>query len=1075
MVLPRMGVGAPPSKTQGVGDVPTAGGRERDPADDEGDDGVDVRLSDAQGHADADAESDLETRGEVQALPLEPGPARDGGEGNVEAGDASGAEPGTRAGEASESRAVPGEDLASLDGLPEARVQGVDVDLTIWRSGSKPKDDGPKPPLGGARVDGVARYHFSASPVQREVILLDFAGFNARQPEELDALALSSYQGGPWGPVRGPRGMTVLEAVDDQGRAVVVERIEGLDQIRFRVRPGTKAVTLRYRVHVPRRYWPLGCDRGRCSLSGAVAPLPSSLARGGRYLPAGGRVVERADWKVGRVRFGDVPEWQPGTDPTADEVKALRGDEIVVTRHDTFGASEVGYPSIFWGPKWRRLRKTIRGVDVQILYVDRRPLQRFPEESVLQYRPDVAGHLEAIAAETLATAERLGMTPVPDSDLVFMQGPLRSDIAAAHPTVVMVSDEYLHVLPADRFRRFHEVQIARSIFDALAWAYLRPHQEASERLWLGGALSFAMTQVWQAARDLPDEDARDLLRNVSFMPAVDSFLYRGQANFASAYFRGGEDVFKWRNHPLWFAHELPTGRRIHEKLDDLVDDRVLASWHQMTVQDPGGDPIRHAEQAWGRELDWFFDQWLGRYPEVDYAVADLRRTKKADGTWSTEIEIWRDAEGPIVEPVQLLVVEKSGDAHNLIWNGEAAPGEDLEGQPRRVVHVFELETKTRVDYAVVDPRYRVLESSRIPTSPGGRGDNNDPRFNNRQPGSQRFIYTGIGLAFAASEFARATTPVAKINSITGFFAFEAGRRRDLRVNGTFNVFKDRETLIGAGGAANFFFLEKLNGQRRRLRLRASLTTAWLGVRGLDPEGGVRIEEGLALTDDTRRFVQWPDRGHRISAGIRFSEVIRTQSDRSDDRIVSKLFAEWAQLWPLAHEHVLATRLSGDMTVPISGEMEYRALARVGGLDGLAAHGADEVFGRAVLRAQAEYRHVFISDLRVNVVNLAWLRSLGGAAFGGVSTHSSCVSYSGLFGPESWRGQVGYGISAYVHYLGVAPQLIRLEAAVPIGRRRSACLGRIFPDALAETQGLPPQRAESLLAPVTFNLLFNQPF
>ena len=42
---------------------------------------------------------------------------------------------------------------------------------------------------------------------------------------------------------------------------------------------------------------------------------------------------------------------------------------------------------------------------------------------------------------------------------------------------------------------------------------------------------------------------------------------------------------------------------------------------------------------------------------------------------------------------------------------------------------------------MVDPRYRVLESSRIPTSPGGRGDNNDPRFNNRQPGSQRFIYT----------------------------------------------------------------------------------------------------------------------------------------------------------------------------------------------------------------------------------------------------------------------------------------------------------------------------------------------
>src|SRR5690606_799069 len=198
------------------------------------------------------------------------------------------------------------------------------------------------------------------------------------------------------------------------------------------------------------------------------------------------------------------------------------------------------------------------------------------------------------------------------------------------------------------------------------------------------------------------------------------------------------------------------------------------------------------------------------------------------------------------------------------------------------------------DYAMVDPRFRVAETSRIPTSPGGRGDNNDPRFNNRQPGSSRFIYTGIGFAFAASEFIRATTPVAKINSITGFLAFEAGRRRDLRFNATFNVFKDRETLVGTGGAANFFFLEKVNGQRRRLRLRASLTTSWLGTRGLDPEGGVRIEEGLAITDDTRRFAQWPDKGHRISAGIRISEVLRLEGGRGDDRTTSKLFAEWAQ-------------------------------------------------------------------------------------------------------------------------------------------------------------------------------------
>ena len=60
-------------------------------------------------------------------------------------------------------------------------------------------------------------------------------------------------------------------------------------------------------------------------------------------------------------------------------------------------------------------------------------------------------------------------------------------------------------------------------------------------------------------------------------------------------------------------------------------------------------------------------------------------------------------------------------------------------------------------------------------------------------------------------------------------------------------------------------------------------------------------------------------------------------------------------------------------------------------------------------------------------------------------------------------------------LGVTPQLVRLDLAVPVTRRDTQCLGQTLPGYLAEFQGLEASQASQLLPPFNINLVFNHPF
>ncbi|MFO7562410.1 MAG: hypothetical protein R6X02_07180 [Enhygromyxa sp.] len=964
----------------------------------------------------------------------------------------------------------PEPESGATEGPPgEARVAGVRVELTVWRGGDRPPGRD-RIPRRRAEVEGRASYRLAAPSVAgQRLVLLDYAEVLREEPRDLDEIAISTYVAGPSERAR----TTILAVRLPDGRELPSMRLGARRDLVIELPAGVEQVSVEYRVEVPHRYWPLGCVWRRCSLSAAVAPLPSESAHGGVWLPTGGRVVTPVPWTVERVRFGAVPDWVPGTAPTAEQDKALEGQELIVTREALEPRAPIAYPSIFWGPRWHHSERWHRGVKLRVLHISPRPGDHYPDDHILHPIPDAAGHALAIASEAIDVAAAVGVEPPPDAALTIVQGPLRSDVSMFHPSAVMLSDQYLELLATQRFAKFHDVQLARTVCDTIAYAHFVGQQDPSTELWLTGSLGVALAQLWQRSRELRDEFAVDLLASLSFVPSIDSFLYTGQASFSSAYFRGSEDQMPIRTHPLFFANELPSGRRIHEKLSDLLADAELGRFYATIVADPDSDPIAAAERAWGRELGWFFEQWLGPYPEVDYSVASVESEKLEDGRWRHEILIVRDGDRPLVEPVQLYVTERGGAEHYLVWNGEAEPGRALLEQPSRARHLFVLETERRLAVVRLDPRARLVETSRTPTGPLNRGDNNDPLFNNRDPGSARFIYTGIGLSVAASELATASTSQARLNAITAFFAFEASLRRDLRRSGNFLVFTDPETIFGGSAAGNFYFGPKRNRQNRRLRLRVGGSVAWLNQTGLDAAGGIRLIESVRLSHDTRKFALWPSRGHLLAGGVAVSQTVRLDGS-TDHRYALDFDFGWAQMWPLAHHHVLATLVEASVVVPLASKLEFRTLERGGGIGGLSGFTRNELFGRAVARALVEYRHVILDDLRVPLLNLIFVRSIGGALFGGVSTLSECDSFAGWFGRDRWFGQVGYGLNARVQWFGVLPQFFRIDAAVPIGRRRGQqCLGVTLPDYLAEVQGV--DDVERLLPPFNINVTFNQPF
>jgi hypothetical protein len=642
-----------------------------------------------------------------------------------------------------------------------------------------------------------------------------------------------------------------------------------------------------------------------------------------------------------------------------------------------------------------------------------------PSHGALPYlREDRPGDVLAVATNALAFFRKLGFV-AEDRELVIVQAPLRQELVQVHGDLVLVSDRWFEIFPLERLRKFHVAELARGILTALAARRLagsEPDEDVDRAAALLGAQLLDLFTV-HAYRKV--EHAQDLLKPVDFLPVVDQLLYAPLLASSSTYFGDIDERDPIRDDARRFVDPAPSGRFLYAKLVDLLgSETTFQLMHEMLN---GRVPMRLAAgRAFGADLGWFWKQWLGPVPRVNYRLASVRQDTRDHTPWVT-IQVKREGQQEngqeVREPVEVQVIERDQSTHDLVWR---EPGAE---------HTFTLAVPSGLSRVELDPRARLVE-----TATGSLAPYDDPRADNRQPGGWRVLYNGAGGLLDVTQ-----------QKLSFVAAVQAKPLHDLRNELLLTL---RHTpAIRAGASLGYYRLMGSQADRNRLTtsLGGAVGASWLDptyglAAGEMPRQGWRVAGSFLFTHDDRGYLIDPWKADGLMASANASLTGFSTGERLGQ------FSFWVQglkLIELFPGHVLAGLLGAGSTF---GDIRFRSqLGTVGGNAGLRGYFPNELFSRGQALGRLELRNTYVADLDWNIAHFTAVRSLAGSFFVDAAAISACDSLR--FDSRDVYADVGYSFRILHDAFGVYQQLLQLDIAVPLDRRNRSCLGSM-------TQGTP---------------------
>jgi hypothetical protein len=871
--------------------------------------------------------------------------------------------------------------MAHAHGAP--RLAHYDLDVTV--------DSRARTVRGTARV---TVENATAAPLDELVFWLYANRFGARSPALNDYNFHWVYPGGfDAGSMRAQPG-----AVEDH--AVAGARTLLRVKLPAPLAPGARTeVALDFDVRVPERFGRFGCFRKTCVLGGGFYPMLAAFGGGG-----GGDGAWDLSAPPARATYRVTVRAPRVADAIVNgQLRAVpSGGAITVDVGEAEAAALVIGP-----PRLRTIAIDHRGVHVELYTAAGRPLPS-PRGAIVPYLlPDRSVRMLHTVREALDMLAEMGTPIAPGTTLHLYEGALRVELARALPGFVLVSDQAFAILPVERFLKFHEFELARALFTQLAAERIAAHERADDAGLAPEVAAAALVDRYTVRAYARAEWARDILKWASFIPAIDRILYAPQVPFASAYFYTLEDSDPMRDALAQFANGRPQGKRIYAKLRDLVGDAGIAD---VVRRQLAGQPLREAAEAVrGATLDWFFAQWLGPYPFVDYRFVDVRSTPREGGGWRHVAIVEKRGDAPPVEPVEVRARDKRGHVATQTWDGLGARHE----------YVFDMEAPLRA--IEIDPRGRLVEE--LP------GSNDDLRFDDRRPARWKFIYNNFG----------ALVNVTPSFSLDLRLDFSLARILDVKHSFGFVLFNTQSTDFGLTANYARQFGRKVTAARLTQGLGASLTVARLNSsfaravgEGMNP--GTTVSASVGYGYDDRLFFWEPWRALSFGASVGGAVTVLDSGVALPRGTVS---ASAELIRPLRDDmqlaaYVIAGVTFGDLRIPTQ-------MLGTGGAGGLRGYATDEMLGRARVLARVEWRHTFVHSLDWNFLQAVYLRGIGGGLFVEGAVVSDCESYA--MGTRSFAADVGYSLRLFGDWLGVSQTTFNLDVGVPLLHPARTCFSK----------------------------------
>jgi hypothetical protein len=772
--------------------------------------------------------------------------------------------------------------------------------------------------------------------------------------------------------------------------------------------PGaTTTLRLPYAARVPVRYGSFGCLDGECTLAGGFAPMLAQLDRAGWDLEAPPACVRHS----GQLELADEADvvvgarWIAGT-----RVVPLAG---AASTHVTLRVSH---------QLWRTTR-VHRGVTLVYLGGLPPPPADDADKQPLSYTTEDWAKLALdAAAESLDLLAEVGVPMAEGTQLSFVEAPLRLELAQAQPGMVLVSDRMFRIFPARRFRKFHERELVRALLtEYFARRPLLPGAGARERGVDAEVSASYLLDLFTVREYKKQEFAQNVLAPVAFMPAVDALIYAPQVAFAGAYFGAIADEDAYRDDVRRFSHARPRGSVYYEKLRDLLPaDAFATAMRQVVLGEARLRPA--AEAAAGADLGWFFRQWGGRYPRVNYRLGDRSVAAAPGGGWQHTVRVDKLAvagDAPPLEPVTVVAVDGDGKKHELRWDGRGVHAE-----------LGFAATSRKLRSVTLDPQSRLVES-------GAPGSPDDPRYDDRTPPRWKFLYNSFGLLFGSG------------GDLSASADFSFRRIHDNRSALRLQAYTTDTVLAGG-----FLGFSRRFGQR--ITANRPLASGSFGVGyqrltdKLDHVPGNRVSLSASLGADDRLVLFEPMRLRGWSLGARWTMTRYDQEAYADDVNLSGAAprGEILHTGSVAADYTLmATPLDGHTIVAnaegavVFGDLRGSAqLLGAGGQGGLRGYGGADLLGRVRLTGHVEWRGTLTHDLNLNLGHFAWVRSVQMIGFVDAGAISGCTSYADAFASDNLYANGGLGVRIFYDNFGVQPGMTGIEVAVPFVVRPRRCLG-----------------------------------